>query len=510
MFSRLFPLLIVGVHCFEWRSAIEQGSIKGYLSYSEANSVLDSFLLAYPDFVSRQVIGSSFRGRDIHSYVVRVGPSKPHKLLLTSVFHANEPVTLWVSLHAIGSLLESLEVSSDIDFLFSSRELHVIPFVNPDGYADASPGGGFPFRKNRRSTCEKDSNLGGVDLNRNFDISWKHVGDPCSTEYAGTAPFSEPETQALRDYAISQKFTSVMNLHAFGSMLTFPFNSGSNELPLNHFSFYEQLQDVFQFEKFGPAPKTLNYTTFGESDDWFYSKAGALSMSPELGSARDGFSPDPATARAVAESHFARIVFWMYKAGGVDIASMLVEPSSEANSWKMTLTNEGAVELTDLSYWNVTIMKNSCDKIFTSLANLQSDQISSIDPLGGTLPITVALTGCSSFLRNSEDLSICMSSYKFCRCFTNVTASTFSVPTGLVSNPIPGMCGPVAAVPIMDPSTNWVSRIIIYAFLAVCAYLLGRIVATTIEDDRMYDAAATAPKGVRIDVIPIGRNLTYE
>lgn len=41
----------------------------------------------------------------------------------------------------------------------------------------------------------------GVDLNRNFGYRWGGLGtskDPCREIYAGSGPFSEPETNAIR------------------------------------------------------------------------------------------------------------------------------------------------------------------------------------------------------------------------------------------------------------------------------------------------------------------------
>lgn len=43
----------------------------------------------------------------------------------------------------------------------------------------------------------------GVDLNRNFGYRWGGMGtskDPCREIYAGAGPFSEPETNAIRNF----------------------------------------------------------------------------------------------------------------------------------------------------------------------------------------------------------------------------------------------------------------------------------------------------------------------
>lgn len=46
----------------------------------------------------------------------------------------------------------------------------------------------------------------GVDLNRNYGTDWAIGGGsetgPCAGNFRGEAPFSEPETQAIRDFLI--------------------------------------------------------------------------------------------------------------------------------------------------------------------------------------------------------------------------------------------------------------------------------------------------------------------
>lgn len=55
------------------------------------------------------------------------------------------------------------------------------------------------WRKNRKRSV--GSLCTGVDLNRNFGYRWGGLGtskDPCREIYAGSGPFSEPETNAIR------------------------------------------------------------------------------------------------------------------------------------------------------------------------------------------------------------------------------------------------------------------------------------------------------------------------
>ena len=67
----------------------------------------------------------------------------------------------------------------------------------------------------------------GVDANRNFDYQWGKESSsrhPCSGTYTGRKPFSEPESKALADFALSKKGDIAMyaSLHAYSQMWLIP------------------------------------------------------------------------------------------------------------------------------------------------------------------------------------------------------------------------------------------------------------------------------------------------
>jgi hypothetical protein len=74
--------------------------------------------------------------------------------------------------------------------------------MNPDGLyrvTDRTPIEDFDFRS--ANTVPGRFNARGVDLNRNWDGDWQPTSFWGNREVdAGSAPFSEPETRAVRDY----------------------------------------------------------------------------------------------------------------------------------------------------------------------------------------------------------------------------------------------------------------------------------------------------------------------
>lgn len=55
----------------------------------------------------------------------------------------------------------------------------------------------------------------GVDLNRNYAEDFWSQGDFCDEFYGGTAPFSEKETAAVRDFlqSVKNELRFVVNFH---------------------------------------------------------------------------------------------------------------------------------------------------------------------------------------------------------------------------------------------------------------------------------------------------------
>lgn len=110
------------------------------------------------------------------------------------------------------------------------NKYYVIPSVNVDGVAfiedEFLKTGRLPEKRKNMNVQSKECTTAeaGVDLNRNYDFNWG-VGDTandkeCDGEtYGGAAPFSEPETRAIRDFVTAKKdeLRFVYNLHCSGN-----------------------------------------------------------------------------------------------------------------------------------------------------------------------------------------------------------------------------------------------------------------------------------------------------
>jgi len=125
-------------------------------------------------------IGESVRGRAIWAF--RVGdPDARVKAVVLGAIHGDE---------AAGILLaRQLKEARRIHGI----DLWVVPTINPDGVARGTRG-----------------NARGVDLNRNWGYRWAPL---TGRYYSGHEPFSEPETQALRDFLRDVRPRFVVSFH---------------------------------------------------------------------------------------------------------------------------------------------------------------------------------------------------------------------------------------------------------------------------------------------------------
>ena len=311
------------------------GSMGGYYTLEEAIQRLDDIHEEYPDFVSEKIsLGQSFEGRDIYaikvSANVNLDENKP-EILYTGMHHAREPMSFMNLYYFIYWILENYNIDADATQILNTREMWFIPIVNPDGYEynrSIAPNGGGMQRKNMRNTCNGSAD--GIDPNRNYDYMWglDNQGsspEPCSETYRGTSAFSEPETQAVRDFIEQKDFTIAMNYHSYSNLLIYPFGySYDNPMDSDDLNtFIEYAQDMTQYNNYAWGTGTeLLYPVNGEACDWMYGVHGIFAYTPEVGSSSDGFWPSSNRIVPLAEENlYPNIRTALY--GGALISSEL-------------------------------------------------------------------------------------------------------------------------------------------------------------------------------------------
>lgn len=156
-----------------------------------------------PDLVAtstQTVIGSSVQGRPIEAYSFGTGETD---LLFVGGIHGGYEAN---TVRLAEAVIAELQLNGTI--IPESITVHIVPNLNPDGYA-------LPTSA---SDQQRRFNANLVDLNRNFDCRWAPQSSwRNETVQAGTTPFSEPEAIALRDYVTNIKPKAAVFWHSRGN-----------------------------------------------------------------------------------------------------------------------------------------------------------------------------------------------------------------------------------------------------------------------------------------------------
>jgi carboxypeptidase T len=276
-----------------------------YMTYSEVVAAMDTVHAHYPNITTDKFsIGQSWEGRDLWVMKVSDNPNideEEPELFFHGNIHAREVITYTMLIYTLEHLTDAYGVDTMITRLIDTHELFIAPTVNPDGlvYNEiTAPNGGGMWRKNRR---DNGGGIYGVDCNRNYDWRWGYDNygsspDPSSSTYRGPAPFSEPETQALRDFCISRQFCIITDNHSYGNYHLYPWSGDYDGYTPDHPDFVAIANGMAIYTSYQcGCPWELLYNVNGGSIDWYYGeqtmKNKSYGLVSEIGSSGDGFWP---------------------------------------------------------------------------------------------------------------------------------------------------------------------------------------------------------------------------
>lgn len=319
-------------------NGFELGSMGGFYTYEEFLSHLDSMAAQFPNLITiRQPIDTFLSHEQRPIYWVKISDNPQinetePEVLYTAIHHAREPESLTQLIFYMYYLLENYGANDEVTHLIDNTEMYFIPMINPDGYVynqTTDPNGGGLWRKNRK---QNSNGTIGVDLNRNYGFNWgfDNVGSsnsPASETYRGSAPFSEPETKAVKWFCEQNEFDLALNYHAFGNYLIYPWGYVASPLSpdSNLFFAYGSALTAQNNYSAGTGFQTVGYTTNGDSDDWMYgeqtAKPKVLAMTPEVGGSGDGFWPAMTRIEPIAQENLQPNLMLSHFAGNYLVAA---------------------------------------------------------------------------------------------------------------------------------------------------------------------------------------------
>ena len=330
----------LGAHSRATESRGQKGTLNApwgnwthYHSYTEILDTLLYLNATYPHIVDVFSIGESWEGRDILCIRLTnesVMDFKP-ELLFVGYHHAREPISAELPLYFAVKAASSFGTNVTLTRLVNSTELYIVPALNVDGFTavmqndwqrknthsydedsdgslDEDPpedgdgdgyveglwqwnGYEYVFLKWEGVDNDVDGKfgedwIGGVDLNRNYSYEWNasvSSGSPYprDEDYRGPAPFSEPETQALRDFTLQHKFLYATSFHSGAENIIYPW--GYTQTPTPADSIFTEIGIDLSALTGAPSYQSGQwYTTSGVWDDWMYGNRSTYAFTCEL------------------------------------------------------------------------------------------------------------------------------------------------------------------------------------------------------------------------------------
>ena len=215
-------------------------------------------------------------------------PAEP-AVLFMALHHAREHLTVEMALEIIRLFTEGYGSDPALTNLVNTREIWVLPNINPDGGEyDIATGVYQWWRKNRRDNSDGTF---GVDLNRNYGYRWGgpgSSGSPGDDTYRGPNAFSEPETQAVRDFVEAHPdITAAITFHTYAELILYPYGYTYDDLPpdmsLDDLRTFRKLaSDMAATNGYVPQQASDLYTTSGDTVDWLYGAQGIFGFTFEM------------------------------------------------------------------------------------------------------------------------------------------------------------------------------------------------------------------------------------
>ncbi|WP_405841147.1 M14 family metallopeptidase [Streptomyces platensis] len=258
-----------------------------YHTYDEATKEIDALVAKHPDILSKQVIGTSHEGRNLLALKLSKNVTKDEQepeVLFTAHQHAREHLTVEMALYLLNEFTSKYGSDSRITKMLDSREIWIIPDLNPDGGEyDIASGEFQSWRKNRQPNA--GTSEVGTDLNRNWDFKWGCC-DGSSTEpgdetYRGASAASAPEVQVVSKFVHSRKvggkqqITAAIDFHTYSELVLWPFgftndDTGDGMTQDEHDTFATLGKNMAATNGYTPEQSSDLYITDGAIDDWLW------------------------------------------------------------------------------------------------------------------------------------------------------------------------------------------------------------------------------------------------
>jgi hypothetical protein len=305
-----------------------------YHNYAEMTAEINQALVDHPTLISRRVIGRSYQNREIVALKisdnVATDEAEP-EVLFTAHQHAREHLTVEMALYLVSLFTDGYATDTRIQNLVNSREIWIVPDMNPDGGEyDIATGSYRSWRKNRQPNAGS-SNVG-TDLNRNWDYNWGccggSSGSTSSATYRGPSAASAPEVRVVADFVRTrvvggrQQIITHIDFHTYSQLILWPYGYTFNDLGPGltqaERDTHAQLgQMMAQTNGYTPEQSSDLYITDGTIGDWLWGVQRVYTYTFEMypgesGSGGGFYPPDEVITREVTRNRSAVLLLLDY------------------------------------------------------------------------------------------------------------------------------------------------------------------------------------------------------
>ncbi|MFW5415723.1 zinc carboxypeptidase [Nocardiopsis sp. CNT-189] len=280
-------------------------------SFAELNEVVDATVADHPDLAAKQVVGTSHEGRELIAVKITSDVGTDHdrpEVLFTHSQHAREHLTVEMAVYLLRTLTDEYGADPELTELVDTREIWILPNVNPDGSEyDIADGSYKSWRKNTQPN--EGTGTTGTDLNRNWAYEWGccggSSGNPGDITYRGAAPESAPEVKQVADFVRSrvvggeQQITAAIDFHTYGELVLWPYGHTYGDtapgMSQDDYDAHAALGTMMaDTNGYTPQQSSDLYITDGSINDWLWGDQGIFSFTFEMypsSSGGGGFYP---------------------------------------------------------------------------------------------------------------------------------------------------------------------------------------------------------------------------
>lgn len=271
---------------------IQTGVNGQFHSYTELEQDLMALADAYPGLAQVIDIGDSLEQRNI--YALRISDNvgiqeNEASVIFLGCHHAREWISVEVPYLLGKYLVENYDTDPEVKRLVNNCEIWIVPLVNPDGLEYSI----HFYRYWRKNMRDNGDGTYGVDLNRNYGYKWgnDNLGsspDSASELFRGTGPFSEPESQAVRDLFSQKNFLALLSYHNYSQLILYPWGYTKNASDKEDLMFeigdkMSKLMEPVNGRYYEAVQSgTGLYVTNGDTTDWSLGVYGIPSFTIEL------------------------------------------------------------------------------------------------------------------------------------------------------------------------------------------------------------------------------------